>query len=51
LAFQLIDDTLDYEGTTEDLGKNIGDKCAEGKVTLPLIVAMHDKAQRRYSGR
>ena len=40
LAFQLIDDVLDYEGDAEDLGKNIGDDVAEGKVTLPLIVAM-----------
>ena len=40
LAFQLVDDLLDYEGTTEDLGKNVGDDLAEGKVTLPLIEAM-----------
>ena len=42
LAFQLIDDVLDYQGTTEDLGKNVGDDLAEGKVTLPLIVAMRN---------
>jgi octaprenyl-diphosphate synthase len=50
LAFQLIDDILDYEGKTEDLGKNVGDDFAEGKVTLPLIVAMRngDKAQSSY---
>ena len=42
LAFQLVDDLLDYEGTTEDLGKNVGDDLAEGKVTLPLIVAMRN---------
>ncbi len=40
LAFQLIDDALDYSGSTRDLGKNVGDDLAEGKVTLPLIVAM-----------
>ena len=40
LAFQLIDDALDYDATTEELGKNIGDDLAEGKPTLPLIYAM-----------
>lgn len=40
IAFQLIDDALDYAGSTEELGKNIGDDLAEGKPTLPLIYAM-----------
>jgi octaprenyl-diphosphate synthase len=40
ISFQLIDDMLDYDGTTADLGKNVGDDLAEGKVTLPLIIAM-----------
>ena len=40
IAFQLIDDALDYAGNTEELGKNIGDDLAEGKPTLPLIYAM-----------
>lgn len=39
LAFQLVDDVLDYQGSTEDLGKNVGDDLAEGKMTLPLIIA------------
>ena len=39
-AFQLIDDVLDYSGTHEDIGKNLGDDLAEGKATLPLIRAM-----------
>jgi octaprenyl-diphosphate synthase len=40
LAFQLIDDALDYIGDAEELGKNVGDDLAEGKSTLPLIYTM-----------
>lgn len=39
-AFQLVDDALDYSGTAESIGKNIGDDLAEGKMTLPLIRAL-----------
>ncbi len=37
IAFQLVDDILDYEGDPEETGKNVGDDLAEGKPTLPLI--------------
>lgn len=41
-AFQLIDDVLDYTGSAEEMGKNVGDDLAEGKPTLPLIFAMQN---------
>jgi octaprenyl-diphosphate synthase len=40
LAFQLVDDALDYSGDARALGKNPGDDFREGKVTLPLLLAM-----------
>ena len=36
----MIDDALDYDGEADVMGKNIGDDLREGKVTLPLIIAM-----------
>ncbi|MBA6414157.1 polyprenyl synthetase family protein [Parahaliea sp. F7430] len=40
IAFQMIDDVLDYEGNPEAMGKNVGDDLTEGKTTLPLIHVM-----------
>lgn len=39
IAFQLIDDALDYGGQTPTLGKDVGDDFREGKVTLPVVLA------------
>jgi octaprenyl-diphosphate synthase len=44
IAFQLIDDALDYKATKEELGKNLGDDLAEGKPTLPLIYAIRNSS-------
>ncbi|HEY8616447.1 polyprenyl synthetase family protein [Phenylobacterium sp.] len=40
LAFQLVDDALDYSGDAGAMGKNAGDDFREGKATLPLLLAM-----------
>jgi octaprenyl-diphosphate synthase len=40
MAFQLVDDALDFDASPEEFGKNLGDDLAEGKATLPLIYAM-----------
>ena len=45
MAYQLIDDWLDYAGSTELMGKNVGDDLAEGKLTLPLIQALKTGSQ------
>jgi len=39
LAFQLVDDALDYGGSSEALGKQVGDDFREGKITLPVVLA------------
>ncbi|MEP3233532.1 MAG: polyprenyl synthetase family protein [Hyphomicrobiales bacterium] len=39
LAFQMIDDALDYGGNSKDLGKDVGDDFREGKITLPVVLA------------
>lgn len=40
IAFQLVDDLLDYTGDSEAMGKNLGDDLAEGKPTLPLLYVL-----------
>lgn len=47
IAFQLVDDALDYTGDAATLGKNVGDDLAEGKPTLPLIYAMRTGTQEQ----
>jgi octaprenyl-diphosphate synthase len=50
IAFQLIDDALDYAGDSERLGKSVGDDFREGKITLPVILAFRrgTKAEREF---
>jgi len=45
IAFQMIDDALDYGSSDQDIGKNIGDDLVEGKPTLPLLRAMQQCPQ------
>lgn len=51
-AFQLVDDVLDYVGSAEEIGKNLGDDLAEGKPTLPIIYALNhgDETDRKRLG-
>ena len=39
MAFQLIDDAIDYSSSSKTMGKNVGDDFKEGKITLPIILA------------
>jgi octaprenyl-diphosphate synthase len=47
IAFQLVDDALDYRADGEELGKNLGDDLAEGKPTLPIIHAMETGTEQQ----
>jgi octaprenyl-diphosphate synthase len=53
LAFQLVDDALDYGGLAQTLGKNTGDDFREGKVTLPVVLALKkgDESEKRFWAR
>lgn len=48
-AFQLIDDVLDLSGESTEIGKNLGDDLAEGKPTMPLLIAMRRGNERQKS--
>lgn len=50
IAFQLVDDALDYGGASAKLGKNAGDDFREGKVTLPVVLSFRrgDDAERAF---
>jgi len=49
VAFQLVDDALDYSADAGELGKNIGDDLAEGKPTLPLIHVLREGAPEQVA--
>jgi octaprenyl-diphosphate synthase len=50
VAFQLVDDALDYGGASAQLGKNVGDDFREGKITLPVVLSYRrgDDGERAF---
>ncbi|NDH89011.1 MAG: hypothetical protein EBY61_10455, partial [Actinobacteria bacterium] len=50
IAFQLVDDYLDYASSAEAMGKEVGDDFRDGKITLPIVLAMRrgDDEERRF---
>ena len=50
IAFQLVDDVLDYSGDESKLGKSVGDDFREGKITLPVVLAYRrgNEAEREF---
>ena len=46
IAFQLVDDALDYSGSSDRLGKSVGDDFREGKITLPVILCFRRGGER-----
>ena len=53
IAFQLIDDALDYGGKSAKLGKNVGDDFREGKITLPVVLSFRrgNESERAFWNR
>ena len=53
IAFQLIDDALDYGGKSAKLGKNVGDDFREGKITLPVVLSFRrgSESEREFWNR
>ncbi|HZS65162.1 MAG TPA: polyprenyl synthetase family protein [Xanthobacteraceae bacterium] len=53
IAFQLVDDALDYGGKSAKLGKNVGDDFREGKITLPVVLSFRrgNDAERAFWSR
>jgi octaprenyl-diphosphate synthase len=49
IAFQLVDDALDYAAEQERLGKTVGDDFREGKITLPILIAFHEGSETERS--
>jgi octaprenyl-diphosphate synthase len=50
IAFQLVDDMLDYSAEEAELGKTVGDDFRDGKITLPIVLAFQrgDEGERRF---
>jgi len=50
IAFQLVDDMLDYSARQAELGKTVGDDFRDGKITLPVVLALRaaDERERRF---
>jgi len=53
IAFQLVDDALDYGGKSAKLGKNVGDDFREGKITLPVVLSFRrgTESERKFWNR
>ena len=45
IAFQLVDDMLDYSARQAELGKTVGDDFREGKITLPVVLALRSASE------